>query len=370
MTADLAGVRVLQVIGRATGATTSDPGRHVRVLADALVARGAQVTVCAPQHVGETFGFAAGGARFDLVVIGARPTVGDRAAVARIRAWARHADVVHAHGERAGALAALGCPPRVPLVLTRHAPADTHGPMGAVRMTLGHVTARRANLVCCVSSDLVASAEAQGARKTALVSLSAPPSEPAIRAPEEVRGWFDLGDRPLVVTAAPLDIQHGYPVLVEAATLLADRPEPPLIVAAGDGPDLFAVAALVRDRAAPVRILGHRDDIVDLLGAADVAVLASRWEASPPFLHDALRAGVPFVGTDAGGIADLARGAALLVPYGDPAALAHAIARVLDEPSLAARLHRRCATAAAALPTNESVVEQVVGIYAGLGVAR
>ncbi len=370
MTTDLTGVRVLQVLGSTTGDTTADPGRHVRVLADALVARGAQVTVCAPQQVGETFGFAAGGARFDPIAIGARPAVSDRAATARLRAWARHADVVHAHGERAGALAALGCSPRVPLVLTRHAPADAHGPTSAFRVALSLVTARRANVVCGVSSDLVAAAEAQGARKTALVSLSAPESEPPTRSADEVRDWFDLGERPLVVTAAPLDAQHGYQVLVEAATLVADRPEPPLIVAAGDGPDLFAVAALVRDRGAPVRLLGHRDDVVDLLGAADVAVLASRWEASPPFLHDALRAGVPFVGTDAGGIADLARGAALLVPYGDPAALAHAIARVLDEPSLAARLRRRCAAAAAALPTDASVVRQVVDVYAGLGVAR
>jgi glycosyltransferase involved in cell wall biosynthesis len=54
---------------------------------------------------------------------------------------------------------------------------------------------------------------------------------------------------------------------------------------------------------------------------------------------------------------------ALLVPPGDPAALARAIGQVLDDPALAASLAARASASARQLPTDESVVEQVAAIY-------
>ena len=55
----------------------------------------------------------------------------------------------------------------------------------------------------------------------------------------------------------------------------------------------------------PVVLLGRRGDVADLLGAADVCVLPSRWEGSPFTAQEALRAGTPLVATRTGGMPEL-----------------------------------------------------------------
>ena len=66
-------------------------------------------------------------------------------------------------------------------------------------------------------------------------------------------------------------------------------------------------------------LLGRRDDVADLLAAADVVVVASLWEGQPLAVQEALRAGPPVVATDAGGTAEVTGDAAVLVPPGDAA---------------------------------------------------
>lgn len=100
---DLDGLRVALVLGTSAGGV----GRHVRSVAEGLVERGARVMVCGPAATDALFGFGAGGARFAEVDLADRPRpASDARAVARLRRLLRDADVVHAHGLRAGALAA------------------------------------------------------------------------------------------------------------------------------------------------------------------------------------------------------------------------------------------------------------------------
>lgn len=98
---DLDGLRVALVLGTAAGGV----GRHVRSVAERLAARGARVLVCGPAETERLFGFTEGGVRFEEVDLADRPRpVRDARAVARLRRLLRGADVVHAHGLRAGAL--------------------------------------------------------------------------------------------------------------------------------------------------------------------------------------------------------------------------------------------------------------------------
>ncbi|MER7502466.1 glycosyltransferase family 4 protein [Nonomuraea pusilla] len=115
-------VRVAFVLGTTSGGT----GRHVLMLVEGLVRRGHQVLVVGPRSVEEQFGFAAAGARFVEVAVSDRPRpAGDLRAVLAIRRLTRGADVVHAHGLRAGALAALALRPSTPARLLL-APSGTH----------------------------------------------------------------------------------------------------------------------------------------------------------------------------------------------------------------------------------------------------
>jgi glycosyltransferase involved in cell wall biosynthesis len=101
-----------------------------------------------------------------------------------------------------------------------------------------------------------------------------------------------------------------------------------------------------------------------LLAAADVVVVPSIWEGQPLIVQETLRAGRPLVATRAGGIAELTGDdAALLVPPGDPGALAAAVTRLLDDPAAAARLAAAARDRAALLPSETAAVDQVFSLY-------
>jgi glycosyltransferase involved in cell wall biosynthesis len=136
------------------------------------------------------------------------------------------------------------------------------------------------------------------------------------------------------------------------------------VVIAGSGPLRTELAEQARDLGAEVRLLGRRDDIPDLLAAADVLAQPSLWEGQPLILQEALRASRPIVATDVGGVRELTGDkAALLVEPGDPAALAAAVLSVLDDPGLAGRLSKAAALRAAALPTESDAIAASVDLY-------
>jgi glycosyltransferase involved in cell wall biosynthesis len=101
-----------------------------------------------------------------------------------------------------------------------------------------------------------------------------------------------------------------------------------VLVLAGDGP----LEQRVRDRAEElgikdrVRFAGYRRDVPALLAAADALLLASEREGLPRSMLEAMAAGVPVIGTDTRGIADLLKdGAGWIADKHDPNALAAVI---------------------------------------------
>jgi phosphatidylinositol alpha-1,6-mannosyltransferase len=115
----------------------------------------------------------------------------------------------------------------------------------------------------------------------------------------------------------------------------------------GDGPARSAVEAAARDAGVADRVrwhgfIGDRTAYMEHLRSATLFVLPSRSEGVPKVLLDAMAAGLPIVATDVGAIAEIVgedRGR--LVPAGDPAALAEAIGRSLDDPATLARMRER-----------------------------
>ena len=95
------------------------------------------------------------------------------------------------------------------------------------------------------------------------------------------------------------------------------------------------------------RFLGAlgRDEVLRLFRAADASVLSSAWENFPHTLVEALAVGTPVVATAVGGVPEIVRDGenGLLVPAGDPAALAAALRRFLGDAELQARLREGAA---------------------------
>ncbi|GAA2498889.1 glycosyltransferase family 4 protein [Streptomyces thermolineatus] len=379
------GLHSVHVMGGGVGA-----GAHVLVLARGLAARGVGVTVCGPSGADSGFGFTAAGARFAPVEIGRRASArGDAAAVAALRAVCAGADVVHAHGVRAGLLAsvAVGAAPlaprrRVPLVVTWHAVARAEGPRARLVELLERRVVRAADLVLGASSAVVDRARALGARDARLASVvltglsgasgpsgscgaAEPPegSEETERRRRKVREELGAGDGPLLLSVGRLGAHRGFDGLLDACRAWQDLRPQPLLVIAGEGGRRAVLQGRVERERLPVRLLGLRDDFTHLLAAADLMVLPGRWEARALVVREAVRAGVPVVAAGAGGLPEVLREAVAVVPQGNPAALGRAVAALLEDPARRAGIARSAQALADAWPTEDDAVAQVLSSY-------
>jgi glycosyltransferase involved in cell wall biosynthesis len=385
--------RVVFVLGLASGGTA----RHVGALADGCRAAGLEVAILGPAETlarlpagadmasagrvdADTGSTGRGGADIAVVRIGDRPhPARDAAAIAGLRARlaARRADVVHAHGVRAGAFAALAIASlrrqaRPALAVTVHnAPPDG----GLARLAYGvleRVCVRRADLVLCVSADLLSRMRRLGAAAAARFDVPAP-ERPAPTAADVAAARADIGadGRPVVLAVARLAPQKGLDVLVDAAASWRDRDPQPRTVIAGDGPLGSDLRTHASQAGADVALLGARDDVPALLAVADVVVVPSRWEARSLVIQEAMRSGRPIVATRVGGTAELTGAdGALLVPPDDAPALAGAVTAVLDDAALAARLSQAARVSSAAFPTQQDAVRSALAIYARLSASR
>jgi glycosyltransferase involved in cell wall biosynthesis/GT2 family glycosyltransferase len=140
-------------------------------------------------------------------------------------------------------------------------------------------------------------------------------------------------DDRLILAVGSLYPVKGYDILLEALGTLSAQPGWRLAVAGqgGEEPRLREQARRegLGDR---VHLLGFRDDIPDLLAAADVYVMPSRSEGLPLALLEAMFAGLPVVASAVGGIPDaLGEGGGILVPPGDAPALAAALRALLTD---------------------------------------
>jgi glycosyltransferase involved in cell wall biosynthesis len=128
--------------------------------------------------------------------------------------------------------------------------------------------------------------------------------------------------------------------LVRALALVPRRDFEAVLV--GDGPERAAVEDEIRQLGVGpvVRLLGERTDVAELLATADVFVLSTHSEGLPLSVLEAMAAGLPVVAANVGGIPELVADgvSGLLVPPDDPDALAEAIERLLESPSLAQQL--------------------------------
>ena len=346
------------------GTSTGGVGVHVESLVRKLVDNDWPVTVCAPASTLALFDFA--GARTRVVPI--RSAGLELLAVPALRRALRDAAVVHSHGLRAGTAAVLAN--ARPLVVTWHNAVLAAGARAIVLRAGERLVARRADVNLAASADLAGRIRRLGGRDVQLAPVAAP--VPVVRRPAaQVRAELGLGAvasggdgyRPLVVSVGRLHPQKAHDVLVRAAARWTALAVPPLVVLAGDGPQHAELSALIAATGAPVRLLGRRADVGDLLAAADVVVLASRWEARPLAVQEAMALGRAVVATDVGGVAELVGDAALLVAAGDVDSLAAAVADLLADPARRIELGRRALARAGTWPSEQDTARACADVY-------
>lgn len=153
------------------------------------------------------------------------------------------------------------------------------------------------------------------------------------------RRALGLSDDAVVLMAVgSLKPIKGVDVLLRAVSPVMHARHEVRLVLAGDGPDRGMLQGLAGDLGIAERVafLGLRDDIDVLLRAADALVLASRSEALPMALLEAMAAGLPVVATRVGGVPEVVepdRSGALVAPD-DAGALGGAIERIVADADL------------------------------------
>jgi len=177
----------------------------------------------------------------------------------------------------------------------------------------------------------------------------------------------DLGAGTKLLFVGRLDARKGFPIAVDAFRRLAARRDDLRLMVAGDGPQRGEVDRLRDGDRARVRMLGMvpHAKLPAVAAACDLYLgPATGGESFGVVLVEAMAAGLPVVASDIPGYDEVVRDGVdgLLVSPRNPAALAVAAGRVLDDPALAARLaaagHDRAATFDWSV-----VVEAIEGAY-------
>ncbi|MGW1727930.1 glycosyltransferase family 4 protein [Streptomyces sp. NPDC002306] len=354
-------LRTVQVLGGGNAGSSA----HVRSLTAGLAARGVRVTVCAPVEADHLYDFTGAGAEHVHV-----PRSSDPGSVAALRAACADADLVHAHGLHASFRAVLALSGRsTPLVVTWHDRAYAEGARAHLVRLLERRVVRAATVVLGTTSALVDRARHTGARDARLAAVALPaPAGPAEaddpdRRHPKIRAELGAIGRPLLMAVGSLDPHRGYEVLLDAARAWRGLDPVPLVVVAGEGPLRAVLQRRIEDEGLPVRLVGRRDDVGDLIAAADLALLPGRAESRSVLAQEALHARVPLVAARAGGIPELVGDAAELVPYRDAGALADAVVGLLGDPGRRALLAEKGTRQTATWPTEDETVAQVLCVY-------
>jgi glycosyltransferase involved in cell wall biosynthesis len=141
------------------------------------------------------------------------------------------------------------------------------------------------------------------------------------------------------------------------------------LVLVGDGPERAALEQRLAGSPAADRIELRgslsRDDALRVAAGAQAALLSSDWENLPHSAVEALSVGVPVVATAVGGVPEVVHDGdnGLLVPPGQPDALAGAMRRILEEPGLRERLAARARPSVAAI-SSEAIYGRLEALLA------
>lgn len=261
-------------------------------------------------------------------------------------------DIVHSHGSQdtwTTIFANRFGGPRLPHVLTRH--NSKHVACSAANR---YLYGRAIDLLVVVSGGVLERYEEffrHGVLDPAAIPvISSSIDFPRFDAPlDRDSARRELGAAPgtaVVGSFGRLVRDKGHDILLRAfPQVLAARPDA-LLAIAGTGSEAASLEALASrlGLGQRVRFLGFRDDLPLLTAGLDVSVLASvDCDASPAVVKEAMYLRRPVVVTDIGGLREMVEDGVtgMLVPPGNPPALARAILALLGDPASAARMGER-----------------------------
>ncbi len=319
---------------------------HVRDLASSLLGHGHEVIVLTSGSGPYVDALRASGVETaTLKHLGAAINpVRDLRALGEIRSVLKRLrpDLVSTHSSKAGVLGRVAARILgIPVVFTAHGWAFTPGiPQreATIYRWVEWLVAPLASRIITVSEfdrRLALSCGVGSAERVITVHNGMPDVDATLRS--------DPGRSPArLAMIARFEPQKDHTTLFQALAGLRDRPwELDLI---GDGPLLPQAEAMARqlgltDR---VRFWGQRMDVAERLAEAQVALLITNWEGFPRSILEAMRAGLPVVSSEVGGVSEsvVDGETGFVVPQGDVQAVRQRLSQLLADAALRTRMGR------------------------------
>jgi glycosyltransferase involved in cell wall biosynthesis len=281
---------------------------------------------------------AAGVAVFHL---GMRPGAASPLGFVRLLALLRkiRPQVLHSHLFHANLLARLArlLYPAPVLISTLHSIAESGRESGKIlwRDRLYRATDSLADVtvaVCKAVADRHAGAGAVSKQRLLVIpnGVDTRVFRPAPECRGRTRRELGLGTEFVWLAVGRLMWKKGYETMLRA---FAEEGRGLLLIA-GSGPQETELQELARELGVRARFLGARDDVADLMAAADGFVQSSIVEGLPMALLEAAASGLPSVASDAGGVSEVVLDGrtGFVAPLGNPRALGSAVNRLMAMP--------------------------------------
>ncbi len=285
-----------------------------------------------------------------------------------IRRAAGAADLVHVHGDMATALT-LGLRAGRPVVWTTHGLSFLRRsggvPNAVFQRRLRGVLEHTRATICTTAAErdelLALAGPAAQSRLRVVPNGIDLPAAPSPGQRSRVRAALSIPDDEVVALfAGRLDDDKGARDVVRAADSARAAGAAMTLLVAGEGP----LERELRSIAGPaVRLLGFRDDVMDLLGASDIFVLPSRREGSSYAVIEALGAGVAVVVCDGLGNPETVGDAGVIVPCGDVSALTRVLGELASDPDRRAALGVAGRARVASHLSRRRFLEDIAAVY-------
>jgi glycosyltransferase involved in cell wall biosynthesis len=241
-------------------------------------------------------------------------------------------DLIAAHSSKTGILGRLASQiTKVPCVFTAHGWSFTTGipePGRTIYLWLEKSTAFLADKIICVSEYDRQIGLKAGMNSQKLLTIHNGMEDIAV----ELRAKPEQS-QPMIKVAmvARFDRQKDHATLVEAFKDLNAE-----LILVGDGPSLDKTRQRVQQLGISDRVsfLGFRQDVAEILAEVQIYALISHWEGLPCTIIEAMRAGLPVIASDVGGVKEIVidRQTGYVVPRSDVFTLRQKLEYLIDNP--------------------------------------
>jgi glycosyltransferase involved in cell wall biosynthesis len=246
-------------------------------------------------------------------------------------------DLVHAHTSKAGLVARIsGAVTRIPVVYTAHTWSFAKG-VSRLQRVIGTPIER---LCAPLAAKIITVSEAN--RRLALDARVGHNQQLTTiwNGIPDTQWRAEPGRTPVrVVMVARFAAQKDQALLIRALSKVQAHFE---LVFVGSGPTIQAAKALAESLAPDkdVFFLGDRDDVAEVLSEAQIFALSTKWEGFPLSILEAMRAGLPVVASDVGGVREAVQEGVtgFVVPSGDEDQLRMRLEDLIVNSQLRARM--------------------------------